>query len=89
MADEGRWGSGQWQRENSTASVLNFSDREGALFGCWPERDSAATVEERGQGCHGHDKAWWGLEHGLPVPDWGTRALRSAAVRTTAHAMFR
>jgi len=46
-------------------------------------------VEERGQGCHGHDKAWWGLEHGLPVPDWGTRALRSAAVRTTAHAMVR
>ena len=42
MAGEGRWGSGQWQRENSTASVLNFSDREGALFGCWPERGSAA-----------------------------------------------
>jgi hypothetical protein len=67
----GRWPTrrgtmGQWQRENNTGC-------------CWPERDSAATVEERGQGYGGHDKAWWGLEHGLP--DWGTRALRCARLR--------
>ena len=59
---------------------------------------SAATVEERGQGL-AHTVTVSGIpwpRQGMvgagrsTRPDWGTRALlRSAALRTTAHAMFR
>ena len=37
-----RSGNGKTPPAGAYASVLNFSDREGALFGCWPERGSAA-----------------------------------------------